>query len=86
VFSFINGRRTEAYRNGARESHQKLPKSAIEPDVRAAFGHFIAKTCWLEEGREDRTRTKDWDAGRRRPSGKATAKGRTNRGAEGNVN
>jgi hypothetical protein len=78
VFYFIKVRRTEAHRNGARDSHQKLPKSAIEPDVRTAFGHFIAKTRSLEDGREDRKRKRIGTPGGRGPRGRQRRKrGRT---------
>jgi hypothetical protein len=71
VFYFIKLRRTEADRNGARDSHQKLPKSAIEPDFRAAFGHFIGKTRSLRMGREDWKRKGIGALGGRGPRGRS---------------
>jgi hypothetical protein len=55
--------RIEAHRNGALVPHQKLHKSAIEWNGMAAFRHFIAKTCSVKDGREDRKGTKNWCRG-----------------------
>jgi hypothetical protein len=65
------------------KSFVNLPYSAT---VGATFGHFVAKTLSLGDGRENRNATKDcFPAWRRAPSGKAAAKGRTKWGIEGQV-